>query len=138
MADKKLHLRIVSPSRLIYEKNVDMVILRAVSGDMGILPDHENTTTLLSLGVLRVKDGDTEESISVLGGFCTITKDGVSILSDAAETFEDIDKDRALSSKERAEQRIKTGGSDIDIKRAETALRKALVRLEVYDSKKKH
>ncbi len=137
MADKKLHLRIVSPSRLIYENDVDMVILRAVSGDMGILPDHENTTTLLSLGVLRVKNDGVEESIAILGGFCTITKEGVNILSDAAETYEDIDKDRALSSKERAEKRIKDNSKDVDVKRAEASLRRALVRLEVYDSKKK-
>ncbi len=137
MADKKLHLRIVSPSRLIYENDVDMVILRAVSGDMGILPDHENTTTLLSLGVLRVKNEGTEECISVLGGFCTITKDGVNILSDAAETCEDIDKERALSSKERAEKRLKDSSNDVDLHRAEVSLKRSLVRLEVYDSKKR-
>ncbi len=137
MPDKKLHLRIVSPSRLIYENDVDMVILRAVSGDMGVLADHENTTTLLSLGVLRLKNDGEEESISVLGGFCTITKDGVNILSDAAETAEEIDKERALSAKERAEKRIKDGSSDTDLKRAEIALRRALTRLEVYDSRKK-
>ncbi len=137
MPDKKLHLRIVSPSSLIYENDVDMVILRSVSGDMGILADHENTTTLLSLGVLRVKNNGEEESISVLGGFCTITKDGVTILSDAAETVENIDKDRAISAKERAEKRIKDASNDIDLQRAELSLRRALVRLEVCDSKKK-
>ncbi len=137
MPDKKLHLRIVSPSRLIYENDVDMVILRAVSGDMGVLADHENTTTLLSLGVLRLKNDGEEESISVLGGFATITKDGVNILSDAAETAEEIDKDRAVSSKERAEKRLKESSSDIDIHRAEISLRRALTRLEVYDSRKK-
>ncbi len=137
MPDKKLHLRIVSPSRLIYENDVDMVILRAVSGDMGVLADHENTTTLLSLGVLRLKNDGVEESISVLGGFCTITKEGVNILSDAAETAEEIDKERALSAKERAEKRIKDGTGDIDVHRAEIALRRALTRLEVYDSRKK-
>ncbi len=137
MPDKKLHLRIVSPSSLIYENDVDMVILRSVSGDMGILADHENTTTLLSLGVLRIKNDGEEEAISVLGGFCTITKDGVTILSDAAETVENIDKDRALSAKERAEKRIKEGAKDSDLQRAELSLRRALVRLEVCDSKKK-
>ncbi len=137
MPDKKLHLRIVSPTSLIYENDVDMVILRSVSGDMGVLADHENTTTLLSLGVLRVKNNGEEEAISVLGGFCTITKDGVSILSDAAETAEAIDKDRALSAKERAEKRIKEAGKENDLARAELSLRRALVRLEVYDSKRK-
>ncbi len=137
MPDKKLHLRIVSPTSLIYENDVDMVILRSVSGDMGVLADHENTTTLLSLGVLRIKNNGEEESISVLGGFCTITKDGVSILSDAAEIADEIDKDRALSAKDRAEKRIREAGKENDLARAELSLRRALVRLEVYDSKKK-
>lgn len=136
MAEKKLHLRIVSPSRLIYENDVDMVVLRAVSGDMGILAGHENTTSLLSLGTLRAKIGDEEVLISVLGGFFEVTKDGVTILTDAAELPHEIDKDRALSAKERAEKRLASGSSD-DIIRAELALRRSLVRLEVYESSKK-
>lgn len=134
MEDKKLTLRIVSPSKLIYENDVDMVIIRAISGDMGILPGHENTTTLLSLGVLKAKIGEEEVLISVHGGFCEITKNSVTVLTDAAETSSDIDKDRALKAKERAEKRLANQEKDIDVKRAEIALRRSLVRLEVYDS----
>ncbi len=130
MAEKKLNLRLVSPTRLVYSADVDMVILRTVAGDMGILYGHENTTTILGEGLLRIFIGENEEVISVLGGFCEVTGDGLTILSDAAELPSEIDEERAKQAKERAEARIKSSSSDIDLKRAELALRRALVRLE--------
>lgn len=136
MADKKIHLRIVSPVKLVFESDVDMVILRTLSGDMGILPGHENTTTLLDLGVLRVKLDGKDFHVSVLGGFCEISKNSVTILTDVAETADDIDVDRALSAKERAEKRMASKEVDMDTRRAELALRRSLVRLEVYNANK--
>ncbi len=133
MEGKKLHLSIVSPSKVIIDKDVDMVIMRTVGGDMGILPGHENTTTILSLGEFRAINNDEEEVISVLGGFAEINGTSVTVLTDAAELSEEIDKERALTAKERAERRINNTTSEIDIQRAELALRRANVRLEVYN-----
>ncbi|MFV0520314.1 MAG: ATP synthase F1 subunit epsilon [Lachnospirales bacterium] len=130
MAEKKLNLRLVSPTRLVYSADVDMVILRSVAGDIGVLHGHENLTTVLGEGLLRIFIGETEEVISVLGGFCEVTKEGVTILSDAAELPSEIDEDRAKQAKERAENRLKNPSSDLDVHRAEIALRRALVRLE--------
>ncbi|MFV0440750.1 MAG: ATP synthase F1 subunit epsilon [Lachnospirales bacterium] len=136
MADKKIHLRLVSPTRLVYSADVDMVILRAVSGDIGILYGHENLTTILGMGLLRIITGETEEVISVLGGFCEVTKDSVTILSDAAELPSEIDEERAEHAKERAEKRLSDANGDLDVQRAELALRRALVRLEAVARRK--
>ncbi len=133
MEGKKLHLSIVSPSKLIIDKDVDMVIMRTVGGDMGVLPGHENTTTILSLGEFRTINNDEEEVLSVLGGFAEVTSTSVTVLTDAAELGQEIDKDRAMTAKERAEGRINNNNGEIDIHRAELALRRANVRLEVYN-----
>ncbi len=138
MAGNTLNLRVVSPTRLVYEGDVNMVIVRTVEGDIGVLPGHENLTTILSMGLLRIIKGDSEEIISVLGGFCEVSKEGVTILSDAAELPSEIDVDRAKQSKERAEERINSGGTVSDVQRAELSLRRALVRLEAVDRYKKH
>lgn len=134
---KQLHLKIVSPTKIVLEKDVDMVIMRGVLGDLGILPGHEQLTTLLGYGPLKYIIGELEEEIAVLGGFAEITALGVTILSDASELPEEIDIERAQKAKERAEERLNSKSDDVDILRAETALHKALVRLEVGEHKSK-
>ncbi len=131
-----LNLRVVSPTRLVYEGDVNMVIVRTVEGDIGVLPGHENLTTVLSMGLLRIVTGETEEVISVLGGFCEVSQKGVTILSDAAELPSEIDVSRAKQAKERAEERLSKAGDISDVQRAELALRRALVRLEAVDRTK--
>lgn len=133
----QLHLKIVSPTKIVFEKDVDMVIMRGVLGDLGILPGHEQLTTLLGYGPLKYIIEDEEEEIAVLGGFAEITEKGVTILSDASELPEEIDINRAQKAKERAEERLNSNSDDVDLLRAETALHKALVRLEVGEHKNK-
>lgn len=134
---KQLHLKIVSPTKIVLEKDVDMVIMRGVLGDLGILPGHEQLTTLLGYGSLKYIIDDEENEIAVLGGFAEVTAKGVTILSDASELPEEIDRDRAEKAKERAEERLNSKSDDVDIIRAENALHKALVRLEVSEHVKK-
>jgi F-type H+-transporting ATPase subunit epsilon len=127
---RMVKLKLVTPERVLCEKECEMVIMRSVEGDLGVLAGHENLTVTLAPGKLRVINGDEEEIIAVLGGFAVVEGDGVTILSDQAELPEEIDRERALAAKERAERRLKNPG-DIDVKRAENALRRSLVRLEV-------
>jgi len=129
---KRLHLKIVTPLRMLYDDDIDMVILRGVNGDMGILPGHENRAAILSYGPLRIiNDGSQENELAVLGGFAEIMNDMVTVLSDAAEWPDEIDRIRAEAAKMRAEQRMYQKSSDIDMQRAELSLRRALVRIEV-------
>ncbi len=131
----KISLKIVSPSKIVLDKEVEMVVMRTVTGDLGVLKGHENLSTILDLGIMKVIDGDKEEYISMLGGFAEVTKEGVSILTDCAELAEDIDIARAEESKQRAEQRIANKNSDIDVLRAELALRRSVVRIETAKHK---
>ena len=131
MADEKIRLRIVTPLRMLYDDFVDMVIIRGTEGDMGVLPGHEVRSTMLGYGVLKFRKDGQEAVLSVLGGFAEINKTAVTILSEAAEWPEDIDEVRALAAKERAEMRMKQHTENLDSKRAEHSLRRALVRIEV-------
>ncbi len=124
-------LEIVTPERKVYSKQVDMVIARGVSGDLGILPNHIPFVTTLKIAPLRVKDGVAEDWIAVNGGFMQVAKDKVVILAESAELADDINLDRAESAKTRAESRISTKQEAIDFKRAEIALQKAINRIEV-------
>lgn len=128
-----IRLEIVTPERSVYNKDVEMVIARATDGDIGILPGHAPLIAGLAIAPLRIKTGDGEEQLAVTGGFIEVQPEKITILAAAAETAEEIDAKRAQEAKERAEGRLKSGNSDIDVARAEIALQRALARLKVVE-----
>lgn len=128
MVDKKIRIRIVTPVRQLYDKEVDMVIIRGSEGDLGIMSGHQAITTALGYGIMKIKNDGEEIIAIVFGGFAEINPNQITILSDAAEWPDEIDVKRAEDAKERAEKRLKS--EDIDVYRAELSLRRALVRIE--------
>lgn len=133
----KLSLKIITPSRNMFEGDVDMVIMRTINGDAGILYGHQPMVTILDYGVLTIKNDGEDRFAAVLGGFAEINAEGMSILTDAAEWSDEIDVLRAERAKERAEARIRNMQTNIDIKRAELALKRALVRLDIGANNKR-
>lgn len=130
MAEKNLKLQIVTPNRILCDEDVEMVIFRASTGDMGILPNHQPVVATLSYGVLRFKQNQKERVATVMSGFVEVQPDKVTILTDAAEWPEEIDLERAEQAKKRAMERLESHRSDVNIMRAEVALQKALLRIE--------
>ncbi len=132
-----IQLDIVSPRRLLYSKDVRMVIARAQSGEIGILPGHLPIVATLEPGVMRVKlEDESEEKIVVSGGFLEVSKEKITVLARTAELPEEIDVDRALQARERAEKRLKELSKDrVDQARAKAALDRAMARLNVIGRK---
>ncbi|MFB9274608.1 F0F1 ATP synthase subunit epsilon [Cohnella cellulosilytica] len=128
-----LRLEIVTPEHKVYEKDVNMVVVKGISGELGILPDHIPLVTPLKVAPVKVKIGNTHESIAVHGGFMEVRKDKVVILADAAELGADIDVSRARLAKERAERRLAQRQAEISAIRAELALQRAIARLETVE-----
>jgi F-type H+-transporting ATPase subunit epsilon len=126
-------LEIVTPERKVYAEQVDMVSVKGVEGELGILPNHIPLVTPLKIAPITVKkQGSKDEIIAVNGGFMEVRKDKVVILAESAELPEQIDIDRAKAAKERAEKRIaETKQDNVDFKRAEAALQRALNRISV-------
>ena len=128
----QIRLKVITPSKELLDRDVNMVILRGTEGDMGILPGHENRIAALGMGTLRAFGEEGEiEHLAVLGGFAEVREDVVTVLSDAAEWADEIDKARAEAAKARAEQRMLQAEEGVDMQRAELSLRRALVRIEV-------
>lgn len=127
-------LEIVTPDRKFFEEEVDMVIVRGVEGDLGIQRGHIPLVTPLAIGRIKIKkEGDTRIA-ALAGGYIEVGKDKTTIISDAAEWPEEIDLDRAKDAKERAEERLNRR-DNIDVARAEIALRKATNRIRVVEEK---
>jgi F-type H+-transporting ATPase subunit epsilon len=130
---EKLHLEVVTPARVVLEKDVDMVVAPGSEGEFGVLPGHVSFLSGIVPGELRYTAGSEKEALVVTTGFAEVFKNKVSVLVDAAERAGEIDADRAKRSMERAKERLSHDRSDkdIDFSRAEAALRRALARLKV-------
>lgn len=129
MADKKFDLEIMCPDRSFFHGEADMVEFNTTEGYIGVYPDHIPLATILSPGVLVIHNDGVEKRAAVHSGFAKITKDKIMILAEVAEWPEEIDLKRAEEAKIRAERRLDGEKSDVDVKRAELALKRSIARI---------
>lgn len=136
-----LRLELVSPSNLVYEGDVEMVVLPAVTGEIGVLPRHAPLLAQLTIGRLRVL---TPEGVwmtfALADGFAEVQADKIIILADAAEEAGSIDLDRVKRALERATKRMEMyhqgtvpEGEEVDPYREQLAIRRARNRLKVVE-----
>lgn len=130
MADMKtFRLLVNTPDRVFYKDDVTMVELATTEGEIGIYAEHISLTSVLVPCVMNVHvDGEIKKA-AVHGGIIEILKDKVTILAEVAEWPEEIDVNRANEAKIRAERRLSSHDSNVDIVRAEAALKRSLARL---------
>jgi F-type H+-transporting ATPase subunit epsilon len=127
-----IRCEIVSQDRIVYQNEVDMVVLPGAAGQMGILPHHSPLLTVLNFGIITVKVKGNEEHFTVAGGVAEVQPDQVTVLADAAENVKEIDEERAIKAQQRAETRLKeTISEDTDrYLKTMTALKKSNLRLQ--------
>lgn len=124
-----LHVEIVSPERVLYSGEADMVVARAASGDIAFLPGHAPYIGALGVAVVRVLLPQSgEQAAAVHGGFVNVSDDRVIVLSDVAELPDQVDVERARAAHARAEEALRRDEHDEDAKAARA---RALVRLQV-------
>lgn len=124
-------LEIVSPDRKFFEDEVEMVVVRGIEGDLGILKNHTPLVTPLAIGRVKIKQNGEYREAAVAEGYVDINKTKTTIVTDAAEWPDEIDLNRAELAKKRAEEKLKRKDDDIDYSRAEIALKKAINRINV-------
>jgi F-type H+-transporting ATPase subunit epsilon len=131
-----MNVNVVTPDGNVYDGDIEMVSVRAQSGELGILPRHIPLVAPLAIGAIRLKKGSSVDLVAVSGGFIEVRPDKVTILAESAELPSDIDIARARASKERAARRLEQAKQDeVDFQRAELALKRAINRLEVSTKK---
>lgn len=126
MADS-MKLKIVAPQRIFYEGDATFLEFTTTEGNMGIYPNHIPLTAIIAPGVLRIHEGDQVKEAALMSGFIQILKEEVTILAESVEWPEEIDQNRAKEAEIRARRRIEKG-SEIDMNRAELALKRAIIR----------
>jgi F-type H+-transporting ATPase subunit epsilon len=134
MSEKTFLLEIVTPEKKLYSDKVNFAVFPGSEGELGILFDHAPLLSRLLPGEIRIAKGDTVLSLAISGGFLDVRKNEVSVISETAETADQIDKGRALAEKESAEAEIKKAlASSPEYKAANLRLKKAEARLKVVD-----
>ncbi|MGM0901384.1 MAG: F0F1 ATP synthase subunit epsilon [Bacillota bacterium] len=129
---KTMKVNVVTPDGPVYESDVEMVSTKAQTGELGILPGHIPMVAPLEIGAVRMKNDGKTELVAVSGGFLEVRPDTVTVLAQTAEKSEEIDVERAIRAKERAEQRLREKQQEnVDFRRAELALRRAINRISI-------
>ncbi len=129
-------LSIVSPERVLYEKEVKGVVVPGTDGYLGVLSHHAPLITSLKPGKITITESEQKQLIAAIsGGFLEVSDNIATILAESVEFVEEIDVERARSAYQRAKQRIGLKSSDIDIERAQESLRRAENRLKIAGEK---
>ncbi|MEA2932462.1 MAG: F-type H+-transporting ATPase subunit epsilon [Actinomycetota bacterium] len=135
-----MHVELVSPERILYSGDAEMVVCRTVDGgEIAFLAGHAPFLGALGEGLVRIKTSSGEEVAAVHGGFVEVRDNRVIVLSDVAELAPDIDVERARRAKESAERGGGGGGGggsagdEDEAAESEAAVRRADTRLAAAD-----
>lgn len=126
-----MQLQIITAEREVFSGQVDALNAPGLEGQLGILPGHAPLMTILQPGELTVRTDGAESYLALSGGYLEVLGNQVIILADAAEDVDEIDEQRAQQAVERAQQRIASRQSDVELEQAVASLRRAQVRVTV-------
>ena len=129
--DRNFLLKIITPERVFFEEEATMVEFNTTEGEIGIYKNHVPMTVIVKPGILTITQEDGIKEAALHSGFVQILQDEVTILAEIVEWPEEIDVERAEAAKERAEERFKSRTPETDMARAETALQRAVARIQV-------
>lgn len=135
---KTVTLEVITPSKLFYRGQAELVIVRTLSGDEGFMAGHSWACKLLDIGELWIQEeGKSRKNFrvaAIAGGFIDV-KENIIIYTDAAEWSEDINMERVLSEKAKAEDWLthETRHDPDEIARAQIAIAKSITRMNVAE-----
>ena len=131
MADT-IRLRVVTPSRLVLDEEVDEVTAHGELGEFGVLPNHTAFLSTLVPGELSYKQGGVKRTLAVSGGYAEVLDNVMTVLAPSAEFAAEIDPGRAQRALERAEKVLSDSNlEEAQRTAAEEAAKRAAARLEV-------
>lgn len=133
MAENMFRLQIISPDRIFYDGEAKMLEMVTTEGEVGIYKGHIPMTNVLKPGIVTIHEENGIKRAAVHEGFVEILPDEITIMAEVAEWPDEIDVNRAKEAEGRAQNRIKSQSKDIDVARAEAALKRALTRIELVE-----
>lgn len=128
---KKINLNITTPRGVKFVEKADMIIMRCIDGNLGVLFGHEPVSAILGDGILRIFNDGVEKKLAVFGGIAEINETSVNIFSTIAQLPEEIDRERAEADRQEAEATMLEASETLKFHSSHALLRRSLVRIEV-------
>lgn len=130
-----MHLKIVTHEKIVFDDVVDEIYSKGIDGEFGVLKGHIPFMSALDVGVTKIVKDGSSKYFTTIGGVFQFADDEAVILTQSSECGEEVDVDRAKNAKQRAEERLQSKSDDVDEKRAEAALSRAMARLKAAQIK---
>jgi F-type H+-transporting ATPase subunit epsilon len=111
---QQIHLEVVTPAGAVVNEEVDIVNAPGYGGDFGVLANHAPFLSTIKIGLLTYEQGKDRKSLMISGGFSEVSNNKITFLVESAEAGSDIDVDRAMRAKERAEKRVAQAAAHYD------------------------
>lgn len=130
-----LNLEIITPSKTVLSGEIKSITIPGSGGSFQVLVNHAPLISTFEIGEIKIEDVQGKKlSYSTAGGTIEINNNKVLVLADSLEQIENIDIQRAINSKERAENRLANKSvENIDVARAEASLARALNRIKLTE-----
>lgn len=128
---RKLNLNITTPRGPKITEKADMLIMRCIDGNLGVLPGHAPVSAVLGDGILRIYNDGIEKKLALFGGVVEIDDTTVNIFSTIAQRPEEIDLERAERDRQDAEAAIMEETDELQFMSAHVLIRRSLIRIEV-------
>ena len=128
-----LNLSVLTPNRIVWDSEVEEIVLSTNSGQIGILPNHAPIATAVDIGILRIRLNDQWLTMALMGGFARIGNNEITVLVNDAEKGSDIDPQEARQTLEIAEDSLRKAGGKREIIEANLALKRARARVEAIN-----
>jgi F-type H+-transporting ATPase subunit epsilon len=136
MAEKSFYLEIITPRRAVYKGEVVSFSAPGVVGGFQVLKNHAALLSSIKVGEVKLTDAAGKEvRYATSGGFVEVHDNTVVLLAETAERADEIDVERAKSSRERAKKRLEEKQATLDAARATLALQRAQNRLHIAELK---
>lgn len=127
----QLHLKIVTPEKLLIDEEVSQVNVSTEQGQIGILPNHTNLMAKLEPGELVIKKDGKVDTLAVGDGFLQASDNILTIMTDLATYAADIDERAVEEAKKRAEAALEQTLSDEEYAETLAVLEKSLAQLRI-------
>lgn len=125
-----MHLKIITHEKVVFDEDVDAIYTKGTDGEFGVLKNHVPLMASLDIGVTKVVQNNNEKYFTTMGGVFQFKDNEALILTNTAESGDDINIDRAKAALSRAQSRLADMNAEIDAKRAEAAFARAMARLK--------
>lgn len=129
----EFHLSIVTPERMFFDGEAERVVVRTISGDVGILKGHAKYISALGTGALKIKFSDGEKIAALSGGFIKADREKTLILATTCEWKDEIDLERAKRAEEKAREMLQRAQSNAEHDLAELKLKRAVNRINIAE-----